>query len=63
MGEIIELKQSCDPAALSCRAEPDDEYPRPEPVDPKLIERHRYEDEYDEEEDEENEDDERNYSS
>jgi hypothetical protein len=49
--------------ALYGRAEPDDEYPRPEPpLDPKQIDKHKLEFEYEYEEDED-EDDERNYSS
>jgi hypothetical protein len=42
------------------RAEPDDEYPHPEVIDPKLIDRYRYEDEDDAEDEQ---DDESNYSS
>ncbi len=42
------------------RAEPDDEYPEPEPLDPNLIDKYRYPEDQDDEADEM---DERNYSS
>ena len=58
MPELTELKAICDLPILYCRAEPDDEYPRPEPLDPILIDKYRYEDEEDEDEEDEN-----NYSS
>ena len=61
MPELINIKPTCDLPILYGRAEPDDEYSRPEPVDPKQIERHRYEDEDDEYDEEEDEDDERKY--
>ncbi len=64
MPELNELDMRGGPPVLYGRAEPDDEYPRPEePPDPKLIDKHKYvEFEYDYEE-EEDEDDESNYSS
>jgi len=63
MPELNELDMCGGPPVLYGRAEPDDEYPRPEePPDPKLIEKHKYEFEYEYEE-EEDEDDESNYSS
>jgi hypothetical protein len=38
-----ELKDICDPATIYARAEPDDEYdPRPEPVDPYMIDQDEY---------------------
>jgi hypothetical protein len=38
-----ELKDFCDRAPLYARAEPDDEYdPRPEPVDPYMIDQDEY---------------------
>ena len=58
MPELTELTETCGPI-LYGRAEPDDEYnPTPEPLDPKLIDEYRYEDE-----DEEDDQDENHYSS
>jgi len=59
MPELNELNQTCGPI-LYGRAEPDDEFnPKPEPLDPKLIDEFPYEDEDDEEDDQ----DENHYSS
>lgn len=62
MPELNELDMFGRPPVFYGRAEPDDEYPHPEPLDPKQIDKHKYEIEYDYEE-EEDEDDESNYSS
>jgi hypothetical protein len=59
-----ELKRDyvCPPIYTRAEPDPDDEYPRPEPLEPNLID--RYLDPEDEEVDEdEDEMDERNYSS
>ena len=62
MPELNELDMCGGPPVLYGRAEPDDEYnPPPEPLDPKLIDKHKHGFEYDYEE-EEDEDDESNYS-
>lgn len=64
MPELNELDMCVRPPVLYGRAEPDDEYnPAPEPpLDPKQIDKHRYEFEYDYE-DEEDDTDESHYSS
>lgn len=62
---MLALNEVCDRPPIFTRAEPDDEYPRPEPLEPKLIDKYRYPEDQDEqqEEDEIDENDERNYSS
>ena len=64
MPELNELAIFERVPVLHGRAEPDDEYPHPEPLDPKQIDKHKteYEFEYEYEEDED-EDDESNYSA
>ena len=66
MPELNELDVFERPPILKGRAEPDDEYnpPPEEPLDPKLIDKHKHEHEFEYEyEEEEDEDDERNYSA
>lgn len=56
-----ELKESYDRPSIYTRAEPDDEYPQPEPLEPNLIDKYLYPE--DEDDDVDDDLDESNYSS
>jgi hypothetical protein len=58
---MAELKEAYDRPIIYTRADPDDEYPRPEPLDPNLMDKYQYPEDEDDEVDDEM--DERNYSS